>query len=160
MTNQGGTVGFEDLVKSDNEDQSKKDSEKPFKKTGKNKDKKGSKTRRVTRTRRLGIQDDTVKVKLANSDSECSTTFSSNELCERVVTFENDSDFQFFSDQCIKDVEGISIRMLKRATSIGMSRGSSRHSPHAVIDPGAEKEVIGGVGWQILHFSDRSEALD
>ena len=153
MTNQGGTVGFEDLVKSDNEDQSKKDSEKPFKKTGKNKEKKGSKTRRVTRTRRLGIQDDTVKVKLASSDSEYSTTFSSNELCERVVTFENDSDF-------ISDVGGISIRMLKRATSIGMSRGSSRHSPHAVIDPGAEKEVIGGVGWQILHFSDRSEALD
>ena len=100
-------MGIEDLVKSDNEDQNNKDSERPFKKTGRNKDKKGSKTRRVTRTRRLGIQDDTVKVQLASSDSEYSTTFSSNEVCERVVTFENDSDFQFSSDQCMKDVEGI-----------------------------------------------------
>ena len=40
-----------------------------------------------------------------------------------------------------------------------MSRGRTLHPPYAVIDPGAEKEVIGGVGWHIIHFSDRSEAL-
>ena len=28
-----------------------------------------------------------------------------------------------------------------------------------VIDPGADKELIGGVSWHILHFSDNSEEL-
>ena len=40
-----------------------------------------------------------------------------------------------------------------------MSRGSTRHPPYAVIDPGAERDVIGGVGWRVLHFSDKSETL-
>ena len=158
MTNKGETMGKDDLVHSDDEKEKDKDPEKPSNKTGKKK--KGSKTRRVTRTRRLGIQDDTVEVKLASSDSEYSTTFSSNKPRERFVTFGNDSVYQFTPDQCIKDEEGFSIRMLKKTTSIGMSRGSSRFPPYAVIDPGAEKEVIGGVGWKILHFSDRSEALN
>ena len=48
---------------------------------------------------------------------------------------------------------------MKRAMSVRMSRGSVRHQPYAVIDPGAEHEVISGVGWQILHFSDESEPL-
>ena len=60
----------------------------------------------------------------------------------------------------IGNAEGTSrVRALKRATSIGMSKGSTRHAPYAVMDTGAEREVVGGVGWKILHFSDKSEPL-
>ena len=61
-----------------------------------------------------------------------------------------------------EDAEGTStIRMLKRtASSIGMTKGCTRHSPYAVIDPGAERDVVGGVGWHILHFSDQSKPLN
>ena len=41
-----------------------------------------------------------------------------------------------------------------------MSLGSIRHPPYAVINPGAEREVVGGVGWHIIHFSDKSESLN
>ena len=51
MTNQGETMGKDDLVLSDVEEK-EKDPEKSSKKSGK---KKGSKARRVTRTRRLGV---------------------------------------------------------------------------------------------------------
>ncbi len=30
---------------------------------------------------------------------------------------------------------------------MGMSKSRIRRPPYAVIDPGAEREVIGGVGW-------------
>ena len=43
--------------------------------------------------------------------------------------------------------------------SIGMSKGSTRHAPYAVMDIGAERKVVGRVGWKILHFSDKSEPL-
>ena len=59
------------LVLSDVEER-EKDPKKSFKKSGK---KKGSKARQVTRTRRLGVQDDTVKVKIASDISEYSTPF-------------------------------------------------------------------------------------
>ena len=41
-----------------------------------------------------------------------------------------------------------------------MYRGRTIYRSYAVIDLGAEKEIIGGLGWHILHFSDKSEALD
>ena len=40
-----------------------------------------------------------------------------------------------------------------------MSKCCNKLSPFAVIGPGSEMEVIGGVGWQVLHFSDKSETL-
>jgi len=51
------------------------------------------------------------------------------------------------------------VRALKRAMSIGIFKGSTRHAPYAVMDTGAEREVVGGVGWKILNFSDKSEPL-
>ena len=149
-------MGKDDLVLSDVEEK-EKDPEKSSKKSGK---KKGSKARRVTRTRRLGVQDDTVKVKIASDISEYSTPLSNFRLLDQVVPFGYDSNFQLTSDRCIIDEEGFSIRSLKRSTSVGMSRGSSRYPPYAVIDPGAEMEVIGGVGWRILHFPQKSETLN
>ena len=38
---------------------------------------------------------------------------------------------------------------MTRATSIGMSICSARHVPYAVMDTGAERRVICGVGWHI-----------
>ena len=49
--------------------------------------------------------------------------------------------------------------MLNNAPFVGISGGPKTHQPYAVIDPGAEQDLIGGVGWQILHFSDLSEPL-
>jgi len=46
------------------------------------------------------------------------------------------------------------IRALKRPASIDMSKGSTRHVPCAVMDTGDEREVVVGVGWHILYFSD------
>ena len=69
--NQGGAIGKDDLLTSEDEG---KDSEKPSKKPGKMK---GLKARCVTRTRQAGIQDDTVEIELA-SDSK----YSRNELVE------------------------------------------------------------------------------
>ena len=40
-----------------------------------------------------------------------------------------------------------------------MSQGRKGHLPYAVIDPGAEQDLIGGVGFAILHFSDEVEPL-
>ncbi len=119
----------------------------------------------VTKTRRVGLQDDTVEIKLASSDSEYSTilTCSNFESREPIVTIGDDSNFESKSYHSIKSgAEGTStrrIRMLKRAASVGMSKSQIRHPPYAVIDPGAEREVIGGVGWRILHFSVKSESL-
>ena len=58
-----------------------------------------------------------------------------------------------------EESHSIRIRALKRPTSIGMSKSCTRHQSYAVIDPGADMEVIGGVGWHALHFSDKSERL-
>ena len=154
MVNQGETMGKDDLVSSSKDD--KESEKKPFKKPGKGK---GARARRVTKTRRLGIQDDTIEIKLASSDSEYLGTLQNNNQ-EQVSTFEDDSDLQPKPNQCIEDVEGTSrIRAVKRATSVGMSRGRIQHPPYAVIDTGAEREIIGGVGWHILHFSDKSEGI-
>ena len=99
------------------------------------------------------VQDDVVEIKLARSDSSYS-----EDVCNfrQVVIPGDDSDLHTMQDQFVDlYIEGTfrsRVRALKRAMLVGMSRGSVRHQPYAVIDPGAEHEVIGGVGWQILHF--------
>ena len=45
-------------------------------------------------------------------------------------------------DLSINDVEGI----IWRTTSVGMSQGRRSKQPYAVIDPGAEEELIGRDG--------------
>ncbi len=61
----------------------------------------------------------------------------------------------------IVNTEGTSrVQALKRTTSIDMSKGSTRDAPYAVMGTGAEKKVVGGVGWKILHFSDKAEPLN
>ena len=59
-----------------------------------------------------------------------------------------------------KAAAGSRVRTMKHSDSIGMSRGCTRNSPYVVVDPGADTEVIGGVRWHTLHFSDKSETLN
>ena len=134
------------------------ESDPPPKKSGKYK---GHKTRRVSKTRRTGIQDDSVEVKLGSSDEDYTDTCTNLIPRKRLVTFGHDSIIPLKPDHSIEETAGSSkiIRAIKRSASIGMSRGSTRHSSYAVIDPGADKELIGGIGWHILHFSDKSETL-
>ena len=40
-----------------------------------------------------------------------------------------------------------------------MSKGCNKCFPYDLIEPGAEMEVIGGVPWNVLHFSYKPETL-
>ena len=154
LVNQGETMGADDLVTNDNKNNKDQDSKPPPKKSGK-----GKKERRVTRTRRIGVPDDTVRIKLASSNSDYIEA--SNLVLGTLLSSSYDSNTISKSDHSMVDDDGISrLRALKKTSSIGMSRGSIRYPPYAVIDPGVEKEIVVGVGWRILHFSDRSEILN
>ena len=50
-------------------------------------------------------------------------------------------------------------KIIRRNVSVGISRGRSTEPPYAVIDPGATEDLIGGVGWHIVHISQRHEVL-
>ena len=44
--------------------------------------------------------------------------------------------------------------------SIGMYKGHTRHQPLAVIDPGAEQDIVGIYAYHKLHLSDESNTLN
>ena len=92
-----------------------KDAEKPFKKTGNNN---GKRYRRVTRTRRVGIQDDVVRIELTSSDEEYIRTIFSESTKALPITVGYDSNNQYQSDHSNDDEEGYStrVRELKRTT--------------------------------------------
>ena len=71
MVNQGGTMDKKDLVTPKGV---YKDTEIPLKKYGKGESKKNL---RVTKTRIVGIQDDTVEIKIASSDENYVVTLDS-----------------------------------------------------------------------------------
>ena len=143
----GGTMERKDLETSF--DEVVKDTGKPSKKTGK---KDGKRTRRVTRTRRLGIQDDVVQIELTSPDEEYIGNVVRKSKKALPITVGHGGNQQNQFDYSKEDVEGYStrFRVLKRVTSVGMSKGSTRHQTFAVIDPGADTEVIGGVGWKVF----------
>ena len=145
-------MGPDNLVKSSTNDKDEDTTSPPTKS-------KRKKTRRVTKTRRVGMADHTIEVKLASSDSDYSEY---RNISHRSASkSRDDSNNQSKLDHSIKNsVNNSTIRALKRDMSVGISRGSVNVPPYAVIDPGAEKEVVGGVGWRILHFSDKSESLN
>ena len=89
LTNQGETMEKKHLETSS--DEVVKDAKKPFKKTGK----KNSKlARRVTRTCRVGIQDDVVQIKLTSSDEEYIRTIFSESTKAPPITVGDDSNYQ------------------------------------------------------------------
>ena len=110
------------------------------------------KSRYITKCRRVGLVGDTVEIKLASSDDEYSVN-KLVEFSEQFIPLRDDSKLSGKPDQCRNDVVGTSkIRMLWKSTSVGMSGGRKRHQPYAVVDSGAEHEIVGGDGWHILHF--------
>jgi len=145
MTNNRETMGRGDIVSSSSEP------DKPPSKPGKGK---GAKTRWVTRTCNVGYLGDTVKINLAGDVSEYSHSTSRLKSVEPFESFGYDSYFRSQTRPSkIGNAEGtFRVRVLKRAASTGMSKGSTRHAPYAVMDTGAEREVVGGVGWKILHI--------
>ena len=152
LTNRGETMGQKDMAKTADKN-SDSDEEKPTKKKKKTKQEKVNKQRRVTKQRRVGLADDSVEVKLASSDEEYSTVLSS--LIEPIKTYRDDSHRSQHTGHSRKEKEkSLTMRMVKRSTSVGMSNGRNRHQPFAIIDPGCEGDMIGGVGWHILHFSN------
>ena len=44
--------------------------------------------------------------------------------------------------------------LLRRFPLVGISTTRAQCQPYAVIDPGAELDLIGGNGWKILHKSN------
>ena len=100
------------------------DTEKLLKKTGKQK---GKRTRRVTRIRRVGIQDDVVQNKLASSNENYIISISQSGRA-RPISFEHGSksNFQPNHSNDNEEVHSKKIRALKRDTLIGMSRGITR----------------------------------
>jgi hypothetical protein len=51
-------------------------------------------------------------------------------------------------------------RKIRSNASVGMSSGSRNVRPYAVFDPGAEEDLVGGVGWYIRHISDSIQTLN
>ena len=105
------------------------------------------------------MTNDTVEIKLEGKEEDYFGTDALVKPRERVVTFGGDSDIPLKPDRSVKDLEVSPIKiiiMLKKAMSIGMSGVFKRHQPSKVIDPGAKQDIIGGVGWKILHLSDQS----
>ena len=52
------------------------------------------------------------------------------------------------------------IRSLNQTMSIRMYKGSTRHQPLLVIDPGLEQDIVSVYGYHILHLSDKPEKLN
>ena len=156
MVNDGETMGKEDLYKG-GDDNPKTNKETSSKKKQKGQ---GKKNRRVTKQKMVETADDTVEVTLVSSGEEYLTVLSNTP--EQIVPFGHDSKFLATPDHSIVDVKKkeCRIRALQRCTtSVGMSGGRKGHQPYAVIDPGAEQDLIGGVGFAILHFSNEIESL-
>ena len=111
----------------------------------------------MNRTRRVGIQDDLVQIKQTSSDEEYIRTIFCESTKVLPIPVGDDSNDQDQFDHSNDDKEGHStrVRALKRTTSGGMSKGTIRLQPFAVIDTGADMDVIGGVSWKVLHFSDK-----
>ncbi len=106
---------------------------------------------------RLGVE-----VKLRSSDEEYRASLKLFPS-EQVVPFGDDSEDLQKPDHSVLNVKTSEpkwVRALKsRNTSVGMSNGCKRHAPYAVFDSGAEQDLIGGVGFAIMHFSDESQSV-
>ena len=138
-----------EMVPDDLEKEKTPNSDEPTETSSKKKSKTGGKKQRRTKTVSFGTSD-TVMVKLASDDEEYSSELL---LASPYPSCGYDSQTQLTPGQS-EDVAKI-----RRTTSVGMSRGRSSRQPYAVIDPGAEEEMIGGLGWCVLYKSDQTESL-
>lgn len=129
-----------------------KEKEKKKKRKKDKKDKKASKVRRLTTTSKAGMPDDTIEVKL-DSDVEDYLYCYISLFVLMCITCRHDSRIGSSSGLVARKV-----RMVKRngdsPSSVAMSRGRQPvKQPVAIIDSGAAEDLVGGVGWRILHES-------
>ena len=152
MTNAGQTMAMSDMITKKDKDKESGTDDPPAGKKEQHKKKKGKKQRRMTTKVTSGLPDDTVEVKLDTDDEDYivgGTSINRNHLpCSY------DSKINLDLDRSINDV-----RMIRRNTSVGISRGRTTRQPYAVIDPGATEDLVGGQGWRIVHISNRTETL-
>ena len=92
----------------------------------------------MTRTCRIGTQDDTIEVKLLTSDLDEDNRTSGSSSSDDV----GDT-----SKPCreVKD-KGARVRMLRMSRSVGMMVNKLSNQPYAVINPGAKEDILGGIG--------------
>ena len=117
------------------------------------KKKKGKKQRRLTTKAASGLPDDTVEVKLDTDNEQYSTKFSSMHCTFCPTRY--DSEMPIQPDHSKHET----MRLIRRSTSVGISRGRTTRPPYAVIYPGATEDLVGGLGWRIVHVSKRTETL-
>ena len=123
MVNNAGThMDYSEDMLVDTKQRDNSDSEPPPKKTEKGKH--GRRSRGVTKTRRISIQNDSVEVKLASSDEDYIETSSDYKPGKLKVTFGDDSIIPLKPDHSINEkAAGSRVRALKCSNSIGISRG-------------------------------------
>ena len=153
LVNAGKTMGPEDLHTSEDEGGGKSDKTPPAKRKGSQEKGKRGKRQRRTRVATSGIPDDTVAVKITSDEESYNGSFGIT--AEQTSFPGHDSGPLQTPDLSVTDAE----RIIRRTTSVGISRGRPRRQPYAVIDPGAEEELIGGDGWHIVYVSGQTTSL-
>ena len=154
LVNAGKQMVADDLASDDDEGKKSGSNNTPPTKDREFKKKwQGGKKQRRTKIATSGIPDDTVTVKITSEDESYIGLFEGT--VDQTFGPGYDSDALPLLDLSINDVEGI----IRRTTSVGMSRGRPSRQPYAVIDPGAEEELIGGDGWHIVYVSGQTTSL-
>jgi hypothetical protein len=162
LTNAGKTMVKDDLViirNGTNGDAKEDESSKTTTPSnGKQRNQKGKKQRRLTITAASGTLDDTVEEVKLDSDVDeymhCSYLIRGSRI---PLNIGHDSNDQMKSGHSNHEVLE---RKIRRNTSVGISSGRRTIPPYAVIDPGAEEDLVGGVGWYIRHISDSNQTLN
>ena len=113
----------------------------------------------MTTTSSSGTLDDTVEEVKLGSDVEEYLSSSNCLIYNSIISFMNGYDSKNLKKlgHSIQDNFG---RMIRRNLSVGMSTGSAMKQPYAVIDSGAEEDLVGGRGWYIQYISDQTETLN
>ena len=160
MTNAGKSMGPDDLWKAEDKekikDTSESDTQSEKVQSKQKKKRKGKKQHRVMNVVASGLKDDTVEVK---PDSEDELYLAYNCLSRESVMLPGHESMHFMKPGLSKpDVcDSKKIRMVK--TSVGISKGRNTKPTYAVIDQGAEQDLV-GCGWRVVHFSSRCQKLD
>ena len=149
LANAGKEMVAEDMVAAPKRDEEKDSESNTTSKKKKNSKGGGKRSIRRTKTVTFGTPDETVTVKVASDNEDYSQVLLD-------TTEDQTSDLGYDSRGIRPSDLSIEDSRIRRSTSVGMSRGRTRRQPYAVIDPGADEELIGGDGWFILHVSGHS----
>ena len=151
LVNQGKTMAASDLVKDNESKDTGSDKDPPKKRQRHNNSKK---QRRVTKTASSGTVDDTLMVKLDSDNGE----YFADSNCLPSTSIESIGDDSKHTSNLHQPVSNEK-RVLRRFPSVGESSGRRTRQAYTVVDTGAVEELVGGIGWHILHVSNKTETL-